>query len=63
MEFTDPFLMCVHHRHSFHKWDPFRAIQAKFFPEGTCVCRVVWWFWGDWLCFVLQGVMVCGRDA
>ena len=35
VEFTDPFLICVHHRHSFHAWDPFRALQAKFFPEGA----------------------------
>ncbi|GAB5035316.1 pirin-like protein [Nannochloropsis oceanica] len=31
---TDPFLMNVHHRHSFLKLDPFRWLQALIFPEG-----------------------------
>lgn len=42
VQWTDPFLMCVHHRHSFHAWDPFRAIQAKFFPEGARVGGRMW---------------------
>ena len=32
---TSPFIMLVHHRHSFAPWDPIRWIQAKFIlPEG-----------------------------
>eukprot|EP00624_Nannochloropsis_granulata_P003865 evm.model.NODE_29442_length_5635_cov_20.489618.3 len=34
LELTDPFLMNVHHRHSFTKLDPFRWLQALIFPEG-----------------------------
>lgn len=33
-EKTSPFIMLVHHRHSFAPWDPFRYIQKSFFPEG-----------------------------
>jgi hypothetical protein len=35
VQMTDPFLMCVHHVHSFNKFDPFRALQARLFPEGA----------------------------
>ncbi len=31
---SSPFLMLVHHRHSFAPWDPFRLLQSTFFPEG-----------------------------
>lgn len=32
---TSPFIMLVHHRHSFAPWDPIRWIQTKFIlPEG-----------------------------
>ena len=31
---TSPFIMLVHHRHSFAAWDPLRYIQRTFFPEG-----------------------------
>ena len=31
---TSPFIMLVHHRHSFAPWDPLRFIQRTFFPEG-----------------------------
>lgn len=31
---TSPFVMLVHHCHSFAAWDPVRFIQATFFPEG-----------------------------
>lgn len=31
---TSPFVMLVHHRHSFMSWDPVRYIQQTFFPEG-----------------------------
>ena len=31
---TSPFVMLVHHCHSFAAWDPVRYIQATFFPEG-----------------------------
>ena len=44
MHLTDPFLMCVHHRHSFHAWDPFRALQARFFPEGAFALFGGLWF-------------------
>jgi len=33
-EKTTPFIMLVHHRHSFAPWDPLRYIQRTFFPEG-----------------------------
>jgi hypothetical protein len=33
-EQTSPFIMLVHHRHSFAPWDPLRYIQRTFFPEG-----------------------------
>jgi redox-sensitive bicupin YhaK (pirin superfamily) len=33
-ERTSPFIMLVHHRHSFAPWDPLRFIQRTFFPEG-----------------------------
>jgi len=33
-ERTSPFIMLVHHRHSFAVWDPLRYIQRTFFPEG-----------------------------
>lgn len=41
VQLTDPFLMNVYHRHSFLAWDPFRALQARFFPEGGYKCVVV----------------------
>lgn len=31
---TSPFVMLVHHRHSFAPWDPLRRFQSTFFPEG-----------------------------
>jgi hypothetical protein len=31
---TSPFVMLVHHCHSFAAWDPIRCLQATFFPEG-----------------------------
>jgi hypothetical protein len=31
---TTPFIMLVHHCHSFWALDPLRAFQATFFPEG-----------------------------
>jgi len=31
---TSPFIMLVHHCHSFAMWDPVRYIQRSFFPEG-----------------------------
>ena len=31
---TSPFVLLVHHRHSFSNWDPIRYIQRTFFPEG-----------------------------
>lgn len=31
---TSPFIMLVHHRHSFAPWDALRYIQRSFFPEG-----------------------------
>jgi redox-sensitive bicupin YhaK (pirin superfamily) len=32
---TSPFIMLVHHRHSFAAWDPIRWIQSRFIlPEG-----------------------------
>lgn len=31
---VSPFVLLVHHRHAFMNWDPIRAIQATFFPEG-----------------------------
>lgn len=31
---TSPFIMLVHHRHSFAAWDILRFIQRTFFPEG-----------------------------
>jgi redox-sensitive bicupin YhaK (pirin superfamily) len=33
-EQTSPFIMLVHHRHSFAPWDPLRYVQRTFFPEG-----------------------------
>jgi redox-sensitive bicupin YhaK (pirin superfamily) len=33
-EQTSPFVMLVHHRHSFAPWDPIRLFQKTFFPEG-----------------------------
>lgn len=33
-ERTSPFIMLVHHRHSFAPWDPLRHLQRTFFPEG-----------------------------
>lgn len=33
-EQTSPFIMLVHHRHSFAPWDPLRFVQKSFFPEG-----------------------------
>lgn len=33
-ESTSPFVLLVHHRHSFSNWDPVRYIQQTFFPEG-----------------------------
>ena len=34
---TDPFLMNVHHRHTFSAFDPFRLLQRLVFPEGMYV--------------------------
>ena len=31
---TSPFILLVHHRHSFAAWDVLRWIQRSFFPEG-----------------------------
>jgi redox-sensitive bicupin YhaK (pirin superfamily) len=31
---TSPFIMLVHHSHSFAAWDPIRYLQRTFFPEG-----------------------------
>jgi len=31
---TTPFVMLVHHCHSFWRFDPFRYFQRTFFPEG-----------------------------
>ena len=33
-EQTDPFLLMVHHRHSFLPWDPIRPLSALVLPEG-----------------------------
>jgi len=33
-EKTSPFIMLVHHCHSFAPWDPLRYLQKTFFPEG-----------------------------
>ena len=33
-EQTSPFVLLVHHRHSFSNWDPVKYIQQIFFPEG-----------------------------
>ena len=33
-ESTSPFVLLVHHRHSFSNWDPVRFVQQTFFPEG-----------------------------
>lgn len=33
-EETSPFVMLVHHCHSFAIWDPIRWVQRTFFPEG-----------------------------
>ena len=33
-ETTSPFIMLVHHCHTFAPWDPLRYIQKSFFPEG-----------------------------
>lgn len=30
----DPFLMLVHHRHTFSRWDPLRPLSALILPEG-----------------------------
>ena len=30
----DPFLMVVHHRHTFSPWDPLRPLSAMVLPEG-----------------------------
>jgi len=32
--FTDPFILCVHHRHSFTPWDPIRPIFRLLLPDG-----------------------------
>jgi len=32
--YTSPFILLVHHMHTFHPWDPLRYIQRFFFPEG-----------------------------
>ena len=34
VEASDPFLMLVHHRHSFSRWDPVRPFSAFVMPEG-----------------------------
>jgi len=34
LQYSDPYLLCVHHRHSFFKFDPFRWLQSLIFPEG-----------------------------
>ena len=34
LKYSDPYLMNVHHRHSFLKLDPFRWLQSLVFPEG-----------------------------
>ena len=47
-EQTSPFIMLVHHRHSFAPWDPLRYLQRSFFPRGVsctpssrvCDCHV-----------------------
>ena len=31
---TSPWIMLVHHCHSFHAVDPLRYLQRTFFPEG-----------------------------
>jgi len=31
---SDPFLMLVHHRHTFSRWDPLRPLSALVLPEG-----------------------------
>ena len=31
---TSPFIMLVHHQHSFASWDLIRYVQRTFFPEG-----------------------------
>ena len=31
---TSPFIMLVHHRHTFAAWDVLRHFQSTFFPEG-----------------------------
>lgn len=31
---SDPFLMVVHHRHTFAAWDPLRPLSALVMPEG-----------------------------
>jgi quercetin 2,3-dioxygenase len=31
---TSPFVLLVHHRHSFASWDVLRYLQRSFFPEG-----------------------------
>ena len=31
---SDPFLMLVHHRHTFSRWDPLRPLSALLLPEG-----------------------------
>ena len=47
-ESTSPFIMLVHHRHSFAPWDPIRYIQRTFFPEGfpahphRYVCMIIY---------------------
>ncbi len=34
IEASDPFLMLVHHRHTFSRWDPVRPFSALVMPEG-----------------------------
>jgi redox-sensitive bicupin YhaK (pirin superfamily) len=31
---ADPFILLVHHRHSFFKFDPLRALFRVLMPEG-----------------------------
>jgi redox-sensitive bicupin YhaK (pirin superfamily) len=31
---ADPFILMVHHTHSFAWWDPFRWLVARLIPEG-----------------------------
>ncbi|MBA2320929.1 MAG: pirin family protein [Deltaproteobacteria bacterium] len=34
VEASDPFLLVVHHRHTFSAWDPIRPLSALVMPEG-----------------------------